>query len=261
MTLDKAIALLSLPREIARHPTDGEPILAGVGRYGAYVQHGKTYANLGRDDDVLEIGANRAIDLIAAKESGASSRFGGDSGRALGDHPTLGGAVSVRRGRFGVYVNHGKVNATLPRGTNPEAVTLEEALATLAAKASGGPGGRAIGEHPDGGPITLRAGRFGAYVNWGKVNATIPKSTPPDSITLAEALELHRRARGTAGPQGQGAGEEARRQGEESRAARAEGRRQDGAGEKAAAKKAPAKKPPAKKTAAKKAAATSKRSA
>ena len=75
-------------------------------------------------------------------------------------------------------------------GTSPEAVTLEEALATLAAKASGGPGGRAIGEHPDGGPITLRAGRFGAYVNWGKVNATIPKSTPPESITLAEALEL-----------------------------------------------------------------------
>ena len=91
VTLDKAVALLSLPREVARHPTDGEPILAGVGRYGAYVQHGKTYANLGRDDDVLEIGANRAIDLIVAKESGAGSRFGGDAGRALGDHPTLGG--------------------------------------------------------------------------------------------------------------------------------------------------------------------------
>ena len=91
VTLEKAVGLLSLPREVARHPTDGEPILAGVGRYGAYVQHAKTYANLGRDDDVLTIGANRAIDLIAAKESGAGSRFGGDSGRALGDHPTLGG--------------------------------------------------------------------------------------------------------------------------------------------------------------------------
>ena len=91
VTLEKAVALLSLPREVARHPSDGEPILAGVGRYGAYVQHGKTYANLGRDDDVLTIGANRAIDLIAAKESGAGSRFGGNSGRALGEHPTLGG--------------------------------------------------------------------------------------------------------------------------------------------------------------------------
>ncbi len=78
MTLEKALKLLALPREVARHPTSGEPILAGIGRYGSYVQHGKTYANLGRDDDVLEIGANRAIDLIVAKESGAGgSRFGG----------------------------------------------------------------------------------------------------------------------------------------------------------------------------------------
>ena len=120
VTLEKAIALLSLPREVARHPTSGEPILAGVGRYGSYVQHGKTYANLGRDDDVLEIGANRAIDLIVAKESGAGrGRFGADLGRVLGDHPTLGGAVTVKQGRFGVYVNHGKVNATLPKGSDP----------------------------------------------------------------------------------------------------------------------------------------------
>jgi len=205
---------------------------------------------------VLTIGANRAIDLIAAKESGAGSRFGGDSGRALGDHPTLGGAVSVRRGRFGVYVNHGKINATLPRGTNPEAVTLEEALATLAAKASGGPGGRAIGEHPDGGPITLRAGRFGAYVNWGKVNATIPKSTPPDSITLAEALELI-----------------AEREGRPAKASRAPAKKKSAAKSRkpaappkaaartAPAKKAAAKKAPTKKAAAKKAATNSKRSA
>ena len=83
LTLEKAIAMLSLPREIAKHPTSGEPILAGIGRYGSYVQHGKTYANLGRDDDVLEIGANRAIDLIVAKESGAGQpRFGAGAGRA-----------------------------------------------------------------------------------------------------------------------------------------------------------------------------------
>ena len=192
VTLEQALKLLALPREVARHPTSGEPILAGVGRYGAYVQHGKTYANLGKDDDVLEIGANRAIDLIVAKESGAGrAGFGRDSGRALGDHPTLGGAITVRRGRFGAYVNHGKINATLPRDTPMESVTLDQAVALLAAKAAGGgPGGRALGEHPDGGPVTVRAGRFGAYVNWGKVNATLPKSIAPDSVTLADALEL-----------------------------------------------------------------------
>ena len=190
VTLEKAVALLALPREVARHPTSGEPILAGIGRYGAYVQHGKTYANLGRDDDVLTIGANRAIDLIAAKENGGGrGRFSAEA-RALGEHPTLGGPVTVRPGRYGAYVNHGKVNATLPRGADPASVTLADAVALLAAKASGGAGGHALGEHPDGGPVTVRPGRFGAYVNWGKVNATIPKSISPEAITLADALEL-----------------------------------------------------------------------
>jgi DNA topoisomerase-1 len=193
VTLEKALALLSLPREVARHPTSGEPILAGIGRYGAYVQHAKTYANLGKDEDVLEIGGNRAIDLIVAKESGAGGRrFGAGSGRALGDHPTLGGAVSVKEGRFGAYVNHGKINATLPKGTDTATLTLDDAVAALAAKAAGGGvgGGRLLGEHPKGGPVSVRPGRFGAYVNWGKVNATIPKSVSPDDISLGEAIDL-----------------------------------------------------------------------
>jgi DNA topoisomerase-1 len=192
VTLEKALALLSLPREVARHPSSGEPILAGIGRYGAYVQHGKTYANLGRDDDVLEIGGNRAIDLIVAKESGAgAARFGGGgAARVLGEHPE-GGPVAVKQGRFGPYVNHGKINATLPRGTDPASLTLDDAVALLAAKAAGGGVfGRLLGEHPDGGPVTVRDGRFGAYVNWGKVNATIPKSIAPDSVSLGQALEL-----------------------------------------------------------------------
>ena len=193
VTLEQALALLSLPREVARHPTSGEPILAGVGRYGAYVQHGKTYANLGKDEDVLAIGANRAIDLVVAKESGAGGRrFGAGSGRALGEHPTLGGLVTVKEGRFGPYVNHGKINATLPKGVDTAMLTLEEAVAALAAKASGGGfgGGRRLGEHPNGGAVSVRPGRFGAYVNWGKVNATIPKSVSPDEITLGEAVDL-----------------------------------------------------------------------
>jgi DNA topoisomerase-1 len=191
VTLDKALALLSLPREVARHPTSGEPILAGIGRYGAYVQHGRTYANLGRDDDVLAIGGNRAIDLIVAKESGAGgARFGGGPARVLGEHPE-GGPVSVKQGRFGAYVNYGKVNATLPRGTDPTSVTLDGALAMLKEKAAGGGiFGRLLGQHPEGGAVSVRDGRFGPYVNWGKINATLPKSTPPDSVGLSEALEL-----------------------------------------------------------------------
>ena len=191
VTLEKALKLLSLPREVAKHPTSGEPIVANIGRFGPYVQHGKVYASLGRDDDVLEIGGNRAIDLIVAKESGASSRFGGGgAGRVIGDHPE-GGAISVKAGRYGAYVNHGKVNATLPKGVNPDELTMEQALEALKSKAAGVvPGGRLIGDHPAGGAINVLAGRFGPYVKWGKVNATIPKSMSPDTLTISDAVEL-----------------------------------------------------------------------
>ena len=102
-----------------------------------------------------------------------------------------GGKVSVKAGRFGSYVNHGKINATIQKGTDPASLTLEDAIELLKAKAAGGGViGRLVGEHPDGGPVTVRDGRYGAYVNWGKVNATISKGTAPDSITLSDALEL-----------------------------------------------------------------------
>jgi len=97
----------------------------------------------------------------------------------------------VKSGRFGSYVNHGKINATIAKGTDPASFTLAEAVELLKAKAAGGGViGRLVGEHPDGGPVTVRDGRYGAYVNWGKVNATISKGTAPDSVTLSDALEL-----------------------------------------------------------------------
>jgi DNA topoisomerase-1 len=134
--LETALALLSLPREVATHPESGKPILAGIGRFGPYVQHDKTYANLSADDDVLNIGANRAIDLIVTKETRGPGRGRTtDPGRALGDHPELGGPITVRAGRYGPYVNHGKVNATLPKDVAPESVTLDQAVALLKARA------------------------------------------------------------------------------------------------------------------------------
>jgi len=128
-------------------------------------------------------------------------------------------------------------------------------VATLAAKASGGPGGRAIGEHPDGGPITLRAGRFGAYVNWGKVNATIPKSTSPESVTLAEALELLAEREGQPARKGKAPAKKSAAKSKKPAAPR------KAAAKKATAKKTATKPAPAKKAPAKKAAAKSKRSA
>ena len=137
VTLEMALALLSLPREVAKHPESGDPIKAGIGRFGPYVQHGKVYASLSKDDDVLTIGPNRAIDLIIAKESGAGRGGGGrgaPAGREIGQHPD-GGPVTVHAGRYGPYVKHGSVNATLPKSISPENVTLEDALPLLAARA------------------------------------------------------------------------------------------------------------------------------
>ena len=136
--LQRALGLLSLPREIGKHPEDGEPILAGVGRFGPYVQHGKTYANLETGDEVLNVGLNRAVTLIAEKKlnPGKGRRFGADPGRPLGDHPDKGGPVVVKKGRYGPYVSHDGVNATLPSDIAPETVTLEQALPLLDARAA-----------------------------------------------------------------------------------------------------------------------------
>src|SRR5215469_99497 len=135
-----ALGLLGLPREVGRHPESGDPIVAGIGRFGAYVQHGKTYAGLEPGDDVLAIGLNRAVTLIAEKQAkgGRGRRFAADPGRPLGDHPVKGGAVVAKNGRYGPYVSHDGVNATLPADKTPETVTLDEAVALIDAKAGNG---------------------------------------------------------------------------------------------------------------------------
>ncbi|MBI4274996.1 MAG: type I DNA topoisomerase [Rhizobiales bacterium] len=144
MDLDRALGLLRLPRQVGRHPESGEPIMAGVGRFGPYVQHGKTYANLEEGDDVLNIGLNRAVTLIAEKKLKPSSgrRFGADPGRTLGEHPDRGGPVVAKKGRYGPYVSHEGINATLPSDKTPEGVTLDEAVALIDARVAAGATGK-----------------------------------------------------------------------------------------------------------------------
>jgi len=132
--LDKALALLSLPRLVGDHPETGKPITAAIGRYGPYVASGGIYANLKASEEVFTVGINHAVALIADK---AAKRGGGAKTvlKALGEHPD-GGAVEVLDGRYGPYVKYKKVNATIPKGTEPEAVTLEQALELIEAKAA-----------------------------------------------------------------------------------------------------------------------------
>ncbi len=125
LTLEQAMGLLSLPRPIGAHPETGEIIEAGIGRFGPYVRMGAIFGSLDKDDDVLAIGLNRAVDLVARKMA---------SVRTIGPHPGDKELVSVRKGRFGPYVQHGKTVANLPRGVMMEDVTMAEAVALLAEK-------------------------------------------------------------------------------------------------------------------------------
>ncbi len=141
--LDLALKLLSLPREIGKHPETGQPITAGIGRFGPFVRHEKTYASLEAGDEVFDIGLNRAVTLIAEKIAKGPSgrRFGADPGKPLGDHPTL-GAVAMKNGRYGAYVTAGGVNATIPSDKDKDTITLAEAIALIDERAAKG-GGKA----------------------------------------------------------------------------------------------------------------------
>ncbi len=143
VTLESAIRLLSLPRDVGLHPEKGEMITAGIGRFGPYLKLGAQYKNLGPDEDVLSIGLNRAVDLFAD----AGGEGGGGRGvlRTMGEHPADKKPVTLNKGRFGPYVRHGSVMASLSKKQSPDELTLDEAVALLAAKAAAGPakgGGR-----------------------------------------------------------------------------------------------------------------------
>ncbi|MGV2130231.1 type I DNA topoisomerase [Agrobacterium vitis] len=134
---DKALSLLSLPREVGLHPETGKMMTAGLGRYGPFVLHDGTYANLDGIEDVLTIGPNRAVTVLAEKQAnpGGRGRAAPAALKEIGDHPD-GGAITVRDGRYGPYVNWGKINATIPKGMDPQAVTMEEAIALIVERAA-----------------------------------------------------------------------------------------------------------------------------
>ncbi len=134
--LEKALMLLSLPREVGKHPEDGEPVEAGIGRYGPFVKHGKLYANLPEVEEVFTIGMNRAVEELAKKAASRGRRNGAAQPplKELGEHPEDGGPINVMDGRYGPYVKWAKVNATLPKGTEPGDVTLEMAVELIAEK-------------------------------------------------------------------------------------------------------------------------------
>ncbi|MFL5296186.1 MAG: type I DNA topoisomerase, partial [Phenylobacterium sp.] len=145
MDLEKGLRLLRLPREVGLHPEDNQPILAGIGRYGPFVLHAGTYANLSGADEVFEVGVNRAVTLLAEKRAGRPGRGAATALKELGAHPEDGQPVRVLSGRYGPYIKHGATNANVPRGTDPQAVTMEQAVALIAERAAKGGGKKKSG--------------------------------------------------------------------------------------------------------------------
>ena len=141
--LDTALRLLALPREIGRHPETGEPILAGLGRFGPYLKHGSVFASIGADDDVLTIGLNRAVTVLA--EAATRGRRAPEVLRELGAHPN-GGTVALYQGRYGPYVGHNGTIASLSKGADHHALTLDAAVALLTER--GKTKGRGKGRRP-----------------------------------------------------------------------------------------------------------------
>ena len=136
VTLDEALRLLTLPRELGRHPEDGQPIVASPGKFGPYVKHGKEFRSLDSEDQLFTVTLDEALALLAApKKSRRRQSAAKTVLRALGAHPQSGTAVNILAGRYGPYVTDGATNASLPKGASPDAVTMEQAVELLAARA------------------------------------------------------------------------------------------------------------------------------
>jgi len=134
VTLETALQLLSLPRVLGEHPDTGQPIEAGIGRFGPFLKHDGAFVSLKGDDDVLTIGMNRAVEVIAT----APKKKANEKLRDLGDHPDKKKPMELHSGRYGPYVKMGKTMASLPKGADADALTAEEAAALITKKLDGG---------------------------------------------------------------------------------------------------------------------------
>jgi DNA topoisomerase I len=138
-SLELALRLLSLPRTLGTHPESGKPVQANVGRFGHFVVHDGDFRSLGKEDDVYTVELPRALALLAQPKAGRGKRAGVEPLRTVGAHPKDGEPVLLFEGRYGPYVKHGAVNASLPKETSPDDLTLDAAVALLAERAASAP--------------------------------------------------------------------------------------------------------------------------
>jgi DNA topoisomerase-1 len=178
LDLDRALKLLSLPRVVGRDPESGEEIQAGLGRFGPYIKVGSIFQSLEPGDDVLALGMNRAMELLAKARAKV---------RLVGQHPKDGAPVEIRKGRFGPYAQHGKVVANLPRNLAMEDATLEQTVALLAEK------GKELKPLAKGGKGKAKAAKPAAKANGAKADGAEPAPARPAPRKSAAAKPAARK--------------------------------------------------------------------
>jgi DNA topoisomerase I len=198
--VDAAMAqrLLDLPRVLGTHPETGATVEAHIGRFGPYVRHEKVFASLPKGGDVLAVDLATALDLLANKRGRGAPR------KTIGDHPADGEPVTLHDGKYGPYVKHGKTNASLPDGADPDAVTLDEAVALLSARAEAAParGKRRSASTGRGASPGARPTRAKAAAK--STSASAPKAAKPKATSARGA------GKRAAAPKGGGAAAKAR---------------------------------------------------
>jgi DNA topoisomerase I len=149
---DLALKLLRLPREVGMHPETNTIIEANLGKFGPYIKHDGTYANVESIEDVFTIGVNRAVTVLAEKRAGGGkSRFARAAVEVLkdlGEHPRDGGPMKVLSGKYGPYISHNGTNATVPKAKDPAQLTADEAVSLLDERIASGGGKKTARKAP-----------------------------------------------------------------------------------------------------------------
>jgi DNA topoisomerase-1 len=195
VTLELALRLLALPRIVGDHPETGKPITAGLGRFGPYLEHDKVYVRLASAEEAIDIGLNRAVVLIAEKlAKGPGRRRGPEPLRSVGNHPDDGQPIQVMAGKYGPYVSHGGVNATLPNTVAPETVDLQTAIELLRERAARNPAKGA--RKSAGGKTAAPAAKAPAAKKVAKKKATKKPAAAAKHIVAKAAEPPKRKAAG-----------------------------------------------------------------
>ena len=131
VTMEIASQLLSLPRDLGLHPDNGKKVVVNIGRFGPYIQHDGGFRSIPRTDNVFDIALARAVAILAEPKAAGRGAL-----RVVGNHPDDNGSITLHAGQYGKYVKHGKINATIPEGSDPDTLTVEEAVVLLAARSA-----------------------------------------------------------------------------------------------------------------------------